>query len=216
MPIPSITGKTPPPMLLKRVANADVEPVQIAAVMEEPDRASTEIEEVTEIDDATELEPPHRGDVTELVSPLPIEPGDLTQMTREPVASRRYLYFGAVAVTALVVAILIMLTGRSVEGPTAPPAEPPAVVTPKLPEPKIEKAVEPVIETKPVEPVVEPTPDPVVAPIETKVVEPTPLETKPARTVRRPVRKPTPKPVPKSTPRNPQWDPDALFLKPKK
>ncbi len=202
MPIPSITGKTPPPVLLKRVANAETEAVQVVEpVQVELVRASTDIDELTEFDEPElELAPPSRGDVTSLVTPLPLDPGDLTHMTHKPVASRRFLYLAVAAVTALGIAIVIMLTGRSVEGPTAPP-EPSAIVRP--PEPKLE----PKVETKPVEPVVEPKP---VEP----VVETKPVELKPKTIVRRPVRKPTPKPAPK--PKNPQWDPDALFLKPKK
>jgi serine/threonine protein kinase len=231
-PNPSARTKTPPP-LIKRAANAEAEPVQLAVAVEpEP---IVELVESVEAAMPAELEqeldaPRKKGDQTLLVRPLAIASGDLTQVTHAPASDRRWWYLGAAAVVALGISIAIMLTGHSVDPPArdhavpTKPVEPaPAESKPAVVEtPPETKPVEPVVETTPVEPTPEPTPEP--KPVE-PVVETTPVEPPPVvePTPVKPVvaTKPAPRPVPrrpvkKPAPKNPQWDPDALFLKPKK
>jgi serine/threonine protein kinase len=253
---------------------------------EKMDRARTDVDERTDV--STPPPPPEQRvskviiaattperESTDIVTPLPsimvdgvpaIALGDHTSMTRSPrTVDRRWLFAGGIAVAALGVAIVIMLSGRNVDEPAkkepdkvataAPPkpteepapkaAEPPPADTPGTTAYKPLKEDDKVVEPPKEEPKPEPEPiemKPDEKPVEPPKVEPLPEDPLPpiakpsvaakvttSKTTRRTPRTPTPKitTTPKTTPKtttpktttpktNPTWDPDALFLKPKK
>ncbi|MBA2542349.1 MAG: serine/threonine protein kinase [Deltaproteobacteria bacterium] len=158
------------------------------------ERASTDVDEKTDV--STPPPPPeHRQskviiaatgpdrEPTEVVTPLPSEMvGDNTDMTRMKV-DRRWLLAGGIAVSALVIAVVIMVTGRTPDEPTQDehlalatkdPQPPPP--TP-LPEPKPEDP--PAADTagttkyKPLdEKAIDPKDEKVVDPKDEKVIDP--------------------------------------------